>query len=77
MAVKMLTVVFWVMMPCSLAGGYSFRGTYCFTYKLKEEAVCSSETFVTNYKTKQCHSPEDNIQCVKLVSSSVTDCYVL
>jgi hypothetical protein len=29
-AVKMLMVVFWVVTPCGLVGGYQhFRGTYC------------------------------------------------
>jgi hypothetical protein len=41
--VKMSVVVFWVVMPCSLIGGYR----------------CSSKTLVTIYKTAWCHSSED------------------
>lgn len=62
-AVEMLTVVFWVAMPCRLVGGYSFRGTYSVTYKVKKVAVRPSKTSVTIYKAKQCQSPAKNSPC--------------
>lgn len=40
---KLLSMVLWIMAPCSLKGAY----------------WCSSKTLVTTYKTRQCHNPKD------------------
>jgi hypothetical protein len=50
----MLIVVFWVKMPCSLVGG-------CQRFEcsiVKKGVVRSNETFVTTYKTTECHDSE-------------------
>jgi hypothetical protein len=59
MVVKMLIMVFWVVMPCSLVGSY-----HCFggTSALKMKVIHSSEMMVTTYKTTQHHIPEDHNQ---------------
>jgi hypothetical protein len=44
MAVKMLIVVPWFVMPCTIAGGYQ----------------CPFETLEITYRTTQLHSPEDH-----------------
>jgi hypothetical protein len=57
--VKMPFVVFWVVAPyiSSLVHGQT-------SSVLKMEAICSSETSVSTYKSTSCHNPEDqNQQC--------------
>jgi hypothetical protein len=53
-------VVFWVVTPCILVGGYQcFGGRYRLSlhFIMKMAAVCSSETLVT---TVQRHNPQDH-----------------
>jgi hypothetical protein len=51
-----------VVTPCSLFCSYQlFGGPYCLhllIYIPKMEAVCSSETLVTTYKTTRCNNPD-------------------
>jgi hypothetical protein len=55
-AVKILTVVFWVVPLCSPVGGYKrFDGTY---FVLMTEVMLSSETLVIIYKTTRSHKPQ-------------------
>jgi hypothetical protein len=52
-------VVFWVVTPCELVGGYQrFGATYCL---LKMEEVCCSETLVPTYKSPRRYDPEDHL----------------
>jgi hypothetical protein len=83
MAVKVQTVVSWVVTQCRLVGVYqNFRGTYCChleggstaaaatTTALKMEATCSSKIKVTTKKTTWCHNPEDhNLTVTELLST--------
>lgn len=59
--VKMLTVVFWIVMPCSLVHVQQcVRGTHLLSvevhFLLKMEIVCSSKMLVTTYKIAQHHN---------------------
>jgi hypothetical protein len=45
-AVKMSVLFFWVVTPCGIAGTYQRK-----ILALKMEAVCSSETMVSTYKS--------------------------
>jgi hypothetical protein len=56
-------VVFWVVTPCGLVGGYQhFGGTYSLHLRgeLKPEVIRSSKKLVTPYETTQHHNPEDH-----------------
>jgi hypothetical protein len=54
--VKMLMLVFSVVTLCGLIGRYqNFRGSSA----LKMEALCSSETLASTYKSTWCCNPED------------------
>jgi hypothetical protein len=53
-AEKMSIMVFWVVTPCVLVGGYQRLALFA----LKKEAMRSSETLVTPYKTSRRHNPE-------------------
>jgi hypothetical protein len=60
----MLMMVFWVVIPCGLVGGYRcFRGIYCLYLYPEDEgkAIHSFKTLETTYKTIQCQNPEDPI----------------
>jgi hypothetical protein len=46
-------MVMWVVTPCCLAGGCQRFGG------IEMEAIRSSETLVTIYKTTRLHNPED------------------
>jgi hypothetical protein len=71
MAMKVETVVFWVVASC-LADGYQhFRGTYCLRLHnptTRMEAIGSSKMVLTTYKTEQCHNPEDYNMKTQLVA---------
>jgi hypothetical protein len=58
-AVKISTVVLWVMIPCRLVGGCQrFGGIYCL--RLQEEGCSiSHKVLVTSYQTTRRHEPED------------------
>jgi hypothetical protein len=64
--VKVYSVVFWVVTPCSLIRDTNFGEEHtAFKFRaasktLKMEAVCSSETLVSSCQTIRCHNPEDN-----------------
>jgi hypothetical protein len=62
---KIHTVVFWVIVACSLVGCYRRFGKTFSVFKiamsaLKMETVCSSETLVITYYTIPCHKPEEH-----------------
>jgi hypothetical protein len=68
--VKILVVAFWVLMPCSLVGGYqNFGGTYYSQSALKVEVICFSEMFVTAFKITFSHNLEDHSPNNQYVSS--------
>jgi hypothetical protein len=51
-------VVFWVVVPCSVAVGYQrFEGPYTSTSTLKMEAARSSETLLSNHHTTRHNNP--------------------
>jgi hypothetical protein len=56
-----MLIVIWVLMPCSLLGGYQcFGGAYHLhlsTHKM--EAISSSKMLITTYKTTWQHNQED------------------
>jgi hypothetical protein len=57
-AVKMPTVVLWLVAPCRLAGRHQhFRGTYCL--HLQMEAVYFPKTLVPTYNFKRLYIPEN------------------
>jgi hypothetical protein len=60
MAVNMLTVAFWVVMPCNLVDGYQhLRKMYCQHFQfLNSETAYSPEALVATYKTTCCHNPQ-------------------
>jgi hypothetical protein len=63
-AVNIHIVVFLIMTPCSLIGGYQYFGGMCastFSVTLKMEAACSSETLVLTCQIIHCHNLENNI----------------
>lgn len=56
--VKIHTVVFSVLIQCSLVGYYQEE----YAALLKMEAVCSSETLVATYLTTGCHNPQHEVR---------------
>jgi hypothetical protein len=57
-AVKITTIVFWVMTPCSLVGGHQrFGGIYCLHLQVDGCSI-SSKVLVTPYQMTR-HNPED------------------
>jgi hypothetical protein len=60
-AASMKTVVFWVVVPCSLVEFYRcFRGLAASTIRTMMEATCSSETSVNFYHATRRNNPEDS-----------------
>jgi hypothetical protein len=62
---NLLIVVLWVVVPCSLVGGYQhFRGNCPLHLQstssvLKMKVICPSKTLVTTYRTTRRPNPED------------------
>jgi hypothetical protein len=51
-AVKMFSVVFWIVVPCEFVGGYQpFSPEY---------GRCFSAILVPTYKSTWCHNPENH-----------------
>jgi hypothetical protein len=50
-AVKSLMLIFWIVTPCGLLADTNISA-------LKMEAVCSSETLVSIYKSTRCYYPK-------------------
>jgi hypothetical protein len=51
-------VVFWIVTPCDLTGGYRRFERHKLPSTLKMDTVCSSETLVTTYRTMRCLNPD-------------------
>jgi hypothetical protein len=66
MVVTMNTIVFWDVIPCSIAESYQCSGGTCYlclqsiSCNVKKEAAGSSQTLVTFYHITWCHVPQDS-----------------
>jgi hypothetical protein len=52
----MSVLVFWVIMLCELVGGYQILPS---SSGMKLEAICSSKTLISAYKSTWQNNPED------------------
>jgi hypothetical protein len=50
--------VIWIMMPCSLVGGYQHFRRMFFLHLLKIGFICSPEVLVRTHNTTQHHNPD-------------------
>jgi hypothetical protein len=63
LATMMMSVLFWVVMPCGLGGNCQLFGqTYCLrpSSALEMKAVCSSKTSISTYKSTWRYNPDQH-----------------
>jgi hypothetical protein len=80
MAVKIKSVIFWVMTPCSFTGTYPRFGETCYPHRKdipKMEVAGSSETLITIYKATQCHNKKDHKHKLLIIIKTLICSYAL